>query len=873
MCKGRQRALCAAICFVFAMSIFAGSPVMADAATVGTASAVVTPQNAAETASKLSLSIGEGDFNPEDSPLSRPLFDTGWSWDPDTLTIALDSSYTGEEIYVYSEEEIDDIINITIDGSVQIEEGIIARISSGLSISATGTPSLEISNGYLGVQAISTESAIPNLAIDGIDLAIDAEDDVYSIYSDGDISIQNATVSTSNSDYGIYAEGNLNILESDLTIADSDIGLWSNNNLKIDGPDTNVSITGAEDYSIRSDGNLTIQDGVTVGISGSDYGVYAVGALTVSVSDLTITGSATGLRSDGDLKLQQNSGVTITGSETGIYASGQIILSGDSQLIAASTDSGLSSDGNLSITGNSNVAITGATAGVYTGGNFNLSGSALTTANSGTGLQSAGNAVVQNDSTIGITGAENAVISGGTFTLSGSRLTAKGSDLGFNASGNVAISGSALTASGGASGIGAYVSGGNVVISNASAVNLSGGYGIYVAKESNKGGNISVDASNLTSSALAVSGGVFTIDHNSVVKLTGKAKTPAASFLPAKPIEIRDSDSKVTLVNATGLTSGYYTVSFKRPAGLSGYVWKVTPGSSFLDPSAATTDTITVKQLKETAVIELLPAAQAEYYLAIASNPASGGGTATGPAGYYAAGAKISIKATPNTAKGYVFNGWVSIGGGTFADAKKASTTFTMPEGGATVTAQFPKTPKDGDVVKDPATGKTYVNYALVASIKDQAQTGKQIKPTLSVKVGGKVLKKDKDYTVKYSPNKNVGLGYVTITAKGSYTGKKVVSFNIVPAKTVISKTTPSKKKLKVTWKKVAGVTKYEIQYRVKGTKKWSVATASAKAKSVTLKRLKKGKAYQVQVRSYKTVSKVKYTSAWSKAKISKKIK
>jgi hypothetical protein len=58
-----------------------------------------------------------------------------------------------------------------------------------------------------------------------------------------------------------------------------------------------------------------------------------------------------------------------------------------------------------------------------------------------------------------------------------------------------------------------------------------------------------------------------------------------------------------------------------------------------------------------------------------------------------------------------------------------------------------------------------------------------------------------------------------------------------------------------------------------KSAKKWVTKTVSAKSTSLTLKKLRTGKTYQVQVRSYKTVSKVKYPSAWSKTKTSKKIK
>lgn len=63
---------------------------------------------------------------------------------------------------------------------------------------------------------------------------------------------------------------------------------------------------------------------------------------------------------------------------------------------------------------------------------------------------------------------------------------------------------------------------------------------------------------------------------------------------------------------------------------------------------------------------------------------------------------------------------------------------------------------------------------------------GKAKKPTVTVKIGKKKLKKNKDYTVTYSSNKSVGSkAKVTIKAKkGSkkYTGKKVKYFKITKA-------------------------------------------------------------------------------------------
>jgi hypothetical protein len=171
------------------------------------------------------------------------------------------------------------------------------------------------------------------------------------------------------------------------------------------------------------------------------------------------------------------------------------------------------------------------------------------------------------------------------------------------------------------------------------------------------------------------------------------------------------------------------------------------------------------------------------------------------------------------------------------------------------------------------------VSGLKVTTSAGYAWTGKQVKPsTSSVKVtlGGVALKAGVDYTLSYGANKNIGKGTVKITGKGNLTGSKQVSVKIVPKSNKVSKAAAAKKSVKVAWSKVSKaqkVTKYQLRYRVKGAAKWKTKTFSAKTVKSTVKKLKKGKVYQFQVRSYKTVSKVKYYSTWSKTKASKKVK
>lgn len=159
--------------------------------------------------------------------------------------------------------------------------------------------------------------------------------------------------------------------------------------------------------------------------------------------------------------------------------------------------------------------------------------------------------------------------------------------------------------------------------------------------------------------------------------------------------------------------------------------------------------------------------------------------------------------------------------------------------------------------------------------ISDKTYNGKAQKPNVTVKNGSLKLKKNKDYTITYSKNKNIGKAVITIKGKGSYNGKKKLYFNIVPKKTALTRVVSNtKSRMGVNWKKISGVTGYQIQYSTSSSFK-NAKTVTVKGKtSRVIKNLKKGKTYYVRVRTYKTVDKVKYYSGWcgkKKVKIRKK--
>ncbi len=161
----------------------------------------------------------------------------------------------------------------------------------------------------------------------------------------------------------------------------------------------------------------------------------------------------------------------------------------------------------------------------------------------------------------------------------------------------------------------------------------------------------------------------------------------------------------------------------------------------------------------------------------------------------------------------------------------------------STTTVYYPKT------IKLSATSYTY--------------NGKTKTPTVTVKDSkGNTLKKDTDYTVKYSSGrKSTGKYSVTVTFKGKYSGTKTLYFNILPSKT--SKITPTcaTASIKASWSKVTGASGYKVE--LLNSKGKVAKTATTTKTSYTFKKLSKVTTYKVRVTAYKTIdSKKVYSKA-----------
>ena len=162
---------------------------------------------------------------------------------------------------------------------------------------------------------------------------------------------------------------------------------------------------------------------------------------------------------------------------------------------------------------------------------------------------------------------------------------------------------------------------------------------------------------------------------------------------------------------------------------------------------------------------------------------------------------------------------------------------------------------------------------------------GKPKTPSVIVKLDGKTLVLNTDYTISYSNNIKVGTATVTITGKGNYTGSKTASFTITkpqePAASITCRKTvyevaygakpfkinaSSQTKMTFTSSKtkIAAVDKNTGKVTIKDT---GVATITIKAGNATKKVTVKVSPKKQSIKAVKTVKGKKLTIKWPKDK------
>lgn len=150
---------------------------------------------------------------------------------------------------------------------------------------------------------------------------------------------------------------------------------------------------------------------------------------------------------------------------------------------------------------------------------------------------------------------------------------------------------------------------------------------------------------------------------------------------------------------------------------------------------------------------------------------------------------------------------------------------------------------------------KADLTKASIQAIATQTYTGKALTPAVSVKMGNKALKKDKDYTVKYASNVNAGKAKVTVTGKGNYEGTKAAAFTIKKAAqkmtvAAAAKTVKAKKlkKKKMVIKNVFAVKNATGKLSYKVASKSKNLSVNAKNGNITVKKKTKKNTYKLLV-------------------------
>ena len=136
-----------------------------------------------------------------------------------------------------------------------------------------------------------------------------------------------------------------------------------------------------------------------------------------------------------------------------------------------------------------------------------------------------------------------------------------------------------------------------------------------------------------------------------------------------------------------------------------------------------------------------------------------------------------------------------------------------------------------------PALKRISLEHARITVKSKVAYTGKALKPSPKVTVGGKSLTVGADYTVTYKSNTNVGTATIVITGKSAYTGTRTVTFKIIQAANTAkaAKTTVKKSyNANALKKKSQTITLPKVTTRF-GKAAWKV-TSKDKKKVLTLK-------------------------------------
>lgn len=135
------------------------------------------------------------------------------------------------------------------------------------------------------------------------------------------------------------------------------------------------------------------------------------------------------------------------------------------------------------------------------------------------------------------------------------------------------------------------------------------------------------------------------------------------------------------------------------------------------------------------------------------------------------------------------------------------------------------------------------------------------VTPTVTVRAGGRMLVKNRDYTLTYKNNDAVGTAYVTITGIGNYEGSLQRSFSIKLADvTGLKAKAATESSVTLTWKKTTGASGYKV-YMLNSTTGKYVLKTTVSSNTATISGLTAGTKYKFGVKACRTQGGKTYTS------------
>ena len=179
----------------------------------------------------------------------------------------------------------------------------------------------------------------------------------------------------------------------------------------------------------------------------------------------------------------------------------------------------------------------------------------------------------------------------------------------------------------------------------------------------------------------------------------------------------QSTDSGSSWANIESATSAKYTTE-ATTTSMSGYQYRCVVKSAS-----------GVGVISQAATLTVNKGVSPTSYSISANVAPAGAGTVkvngSGTSATVEANSDVTLTATAN--EGYRFTGWTSSGGGTFGNASSAETTFTMPAGNVTVTAQFAKVVTGVKLDKEALGLRTGGSATLTATVQPSDATNQNV--------------------------------------------------------------------------------------------------------------------------------------------------